>query len=200
MTSEPALLVLVLTPDNPCNTTITDQESEEVLFQVSTEHDSKNSTTFLKDGQGYTIASWEWRDVRSDVLKIGNAEPIPSSAWLHKSMIPFVDTVTFKDDKGRHLKWKGFSGGSQLELYNPEDKKHPIAAFRKSLKYVNRNVDPPAPAFRPATLTLDPRGQEVTKLAVISFLVLEKSRRISEKSSETAASSLAIQPDIRKLV
>ncbi|PPQ63929.1 hypothetical protein CVT24_010327 [Panaeolus cyanescens] len=195
-----SLLVLVLTPDNPCNTTITNQETEEVIFHVSTEHDSKRSTTFLKDANGNTLASWEWHDVRSDTVKLGDAEPVPSSAWLHKSIIPFVDTVTFKDDTGRQFKWKGLSGGAQLELYSQDDKKNPIVAFRKSLRFVNRKVNPPVPDFRPATLILDPRGQEIINLALISFLMLEKNRRISETSSASVASSLAIQTDIRKLV
>ncbi|KAF9048475.1 hypothetical protein BJ165DRAFT_1402393 [Panaeolus papilionaceus] len=172
-------LALVFTPDNPCNSTITDQNTDEVLFRVSTEKRSGKITTFLNNDQGTTLASWEWHEVRPDILRLGDADAISSSVWLHKSMNPFVDTVTFTDEGGRQLKWKGFSEGSQPRMYISDDKwfnKYPIVVFRPSYK-----LNCPAPNTMPATLTLRPRAPEIMIPVVISFLMLEKTRRLTNK-------------------
>lgn len=84
--SEP--LILVLQPDNPSNTKITDKDTGELVYTVHTEHEKK-TITYLKDADGTLVAQWEWHDVRSDILTLGNAKPMPSSAWLQKSLIPF---------------------------------------------------------------------------------------------------------------
>jgi len=193
--SEP--FVLVLQPDNPSNTKITDKATGELVYTVHTEHE-KETITHVKDADGSLLAQWEWHDARSDILTLGNMKPMPSSAWLQKSLIPFSSSVSFKDDKARTFKWKGVEGGGQMELYSPDDKSHPIAAFSKSLRYTNRKVNPPTQVVRDATLMLDARAQEITNLVVISFLMLEKGRRIKETSQGSVASANAIQMiDIR---
>ena len=58
---------------------------------------------------------------------------------------------------------------------------------------MDRKVNPPAEVFREATLTLDTRAQEITNLVVISFLMLEKSRRIKETSQASTLRALAVQ-------
>jgi len=186
------LLILVLQPDNPSNTKITDKDTGELVYTVHTEHEKK-TTTYLKDADGTLVAQWEWHDTRSDILTLGNAKSMPSSAWLQKSLIPFNSSVSFKDNKGRSFKWKGVEGGGQMQLYSPEEKNHSIAAFSKSLRYIDRKVNPPAEVFRDATLTLDTRAQEITNLVVISFLMLEKSRRIKETSQASTMRALAVQ-------
>jgi hypothetical protein len=81
-------LTLVLQPDNPSNTKITDNDTGELVYTVHTEHE-KETITCLKDADGTLVAQWEWRDTRSDILTLGNAKPMSSSAWLQKSLIPF---------------------------------------------------------------------------------------------------------------
>ncbi|KAH9481507.1 hypothetical protein JR316_0006034 [Psilocybe cubensis] len=183
-------LVLMLERDNPCNTTIVNNETGELMYTVTTVHE-KDSFTYLKDAKGGHIAHWKWRDIRSDVLTMGDAKPIPAGDWLQKSMVPFSSTVSFKDNKKRTFKWKNVEGGGQMELYSSEDKKNPVAAFLKSLDYKDRTVDPPVPVHRDATLTLVGQAQEIINLVVISFLILEKKRRSKEAGEGTTASALA---------
>lgn len=84
-------LTLEFEPDNPCNTTITDSESGEVVYTVITQHTDKKTVTRIRNAAGEVIASSEWRDVRSDILTLGQAVPVSSSAWLRKSMVPFKE-------------------------------------------------------------------------------------------------------------
>jgi len=178
------LLTLVLQPDNPCNTTIIDEETGKVMYQVATEH-GKSTVTRAKNAVGESIASWEWRDVRSDIITLGNGTPTSVSSWLKKSLVPFKDTVTFKDASGRNFKWKGNGAGMQFELYIETDKISPIAQFRKSRRVANAET-------RAATLTLNGIGKEIIDLVVISFLVLEKARRGKETSMLNRAQSEAL--------
>jgi len=84
--SEP--LILVLQPDNPSNAMITDNDTGELVYTVHTEH-VKETITYLNDEDGTLVAQWEWHDTLSDILTLGNAKPMPSNAWLQKSLIPF---------------------------------------------------------------------------------------------------------------
>lgn len=81
-------LVLVLERDNPCNTTIIDSKSGDLVYTVTTVH-GNDAITYLKDAEGANVAHWKWRDVRSDLLTLGNVKPIAASDWLQKSTIPF---------------------------------------------------------------------------------------------------------------
>jgi len=119
-------------------------------------------------------------------------------------------SVTFKDEKGRSWKWKNVKGGGQMtvclvsfpdpssltfaifQLYLAGDKT-PAAGYLHSLKYTDRSVDPPVRKTREPTLTLDPRGQEIKDLVVVSFLILEKERRLKENSAANLINSEAIQ-------
>ena len=82
---------LILQPDNPCNTTITDSDSGEILYTVTTTHPEHKTITVIKNADGDTIASSEWRDVQSDIITLGNSKPVPSSTWLRKNMMPFKE-------------------------------------------------------------------------------------------------------------
>jgi len=84
------LLILVFQPDNPCNTIIIDEETGKVMYQVATEH-GKSTVTRVKNAVGESIASWEWRDVRSDIITLGNGTPTSVSSWLKKSLVPFKE-------------------------------------------------------------------------------------------------------------
>lgn len=85
------LLILVFQPDNPCNTTIIDEETRKVMYQVATEHEKSSTVTRVKNAVGESIASWEWRDVRSDIITLGNGTPTSVSSWLKKSLVPFKE-------------------------------------------------------------------------------------------------------------
>jgi hypothetical protein len=93
MSTEPTTLVLVLEPDNPCNTVITDQETEDELYTVRTEHDGAQSVTKITDADDAQLAQWVWKDVRSDKVTLGQGQPMSASAWLRKSIIPFKECV-----------------------------------------------------------------------------------------------------------
>jgi len=89
LTTPSAHQVLVLKPDNPSNTSLVDSATGEVVYKVITKHESKKATTYVEDAQGKTVASWEWRDVRSDVLTLAGGKPQHASSWLSESKIPF---------------------------------------------------------------------------------------------------------------
>lgn len=184
------LLKLVFQPDNPCNTNIIDNDDGRIMYQVATEHAGSKTVTSVRNSGGEVIASWEWRDVRSDIITLGRTAPVSVSAWLKKSVVPFKDTVTFHDHTGRTFKWKGNAPGLQLELYCDGDKKRPIARFYKSRRLLNRQTNPHSEAYSPAHLLLDSRGEQIMDLIVISFLVLEKSRRFNENSTMSRADVL----------
>ncbi|KAH6911687.1 hypothetical protein BKA70DRAFT_1185360 [Coprinopsis sp. MPI-PUGE-AT-0042] len=171
------LRVLRLTPDNPCNCTLVDPSTDEIWYTVSTEH-GKNTVTSVKDGNDQVIASWKWKDYSSDVVTLGSKEPMAASSWLKKSLVPFKTSVTFvggKDDAS--YTWRNNVPMYELELYIEGDNNEPVAQFKKSAKWKDRTQDPPVDMSRPATLTLDLRGQEIQDLIVISFLMLEKKKR-----------------------
>jgi hypothetical protein len=96
------ITTLIFDPDNPCNTTITDSDTCKVVYKVVTEH-GKQTVTRVKNAAGETIASWEWRDVRSDIITLGDGTPVPTSAWLKKSLIPFKEYV--HSTSQYHINW-----------------------------------------------------------------------------------------------
>lgn len=187
------LYELIFETDNPCNTIIVDNDTGKVLYQVATEH-GKETVTRVKDGAGETIASWVWKDVRSDIITFGNGKPVPVSAWLKKSLVPFKDTVTLQDNAGRNFKWKGNGPGLSFELFAEDDKKEPLVRFHKSRTVWNRTAQPPTSTTQPARLVMDSRGAEIQDIAVVSFLVLEKSRRARENSTLNRADSVGLAP------
>ncbi|OCH95389.1 hypothetical protein OBBRIDRAFT_576072 [Obba rivulosa] len=178
-------LILTLTPDNPCNTAITDVDGK-VLYSVKTEH-GEDSVTYIRNGDDEVLASSKWREILPDKVTVGGKPPISVNDWLHKSIIPFVDEITFKDDAGRKYKWKGWSAGSSLELFTVDDDyKQPIARFLKPHK--DHSTDPPT--VSPAQLVLDTRAVEIRNTVIISFLLLEKTRRTRETSTQNKADVL----------
>ncbi|KAJ3732128.1 hypothetical protein DFJ43DRAFT_336522 [Lentinula guzmanii] len=179
-------LNLILESDNPYNTNMYDERDGRILYQVMTEQQHE-TVTRVKNVDGETIASWQWRDPKPDIIVLGNGNPVPLNTWLKRSIMPFKDSVTFQDQIGRHFKWKGWGTGPPLEiakyaltsqLYCEDDKKHPIAQFVKSHSL------PPSQTTQwlKAKLWVDRRGQEILDLVVISFLVLEKNRRAESSS------------------
>ncbi|KAJ7593394.1 hypothetical protein C8J56DRAFT_1003137 [Mycena floridula] len=174
-------LTLILSPDDPCNTNIFIEDGR-IMYQVATDFGRRTITRVL-NGAGERIASWEWRDVRSDIITLGQTPPVAVNTWLRKSVVPFKDTIRFQDHTGQGFKWKGGHSGLQFELFIESDKKHPIASFQKSRRTFNHTTNPPTEMMIPAQLYIDYRGQAIRDLVVISFLVLEKNRRVAENSN-----------------
>src|SRR5712671_2455036 len=84
-------LSLQLERDNPCNTTIVDQDGN-ALYTVATDFaNPKKPVTHVHDGIGKLVAEWEWRDARSDLLTIRDRPQAPAGDWLKKSIIPFIE-------------------------------------------------------------------------------------------------------------
>ncbi|KDQ57340.1 hypothetical protein JAAARDRAFT_35968 [Jaapia argillacea MUCL 33604] len=186
-----SVTTLLCLPDNPANCTLRDIDTHEVLYTVTSESTGKNPVTTIKNALGSVIATSEWRDaVRGHKLTLGSENggvSMPARTWLKKSMIPFKDTVTFEDTNGRKFKWKGNAPGLALELYGSDDKTRPIARFQKSAKDYTSNP----PSITPAKLLIDSRGMEICDLIVISFLMLEKDRRLSENEVVGRSRALA---------
>ncbi|KAL6298357.1 hypothetical protein BKA93DRAFT_72902 [Sparassis latifolia] len=174
---------LTLQPDNPCNTKITDEDGN-VLYVVYTEHGKNASTTRVFDPQDHVLAAYVWTDyISSDRVALGDQPLIPLSKWLHKSIIPFVDDVSFKDDKGRKYKWKGNSPGMALQLHTEDDGfKEPIAGFERSRR--DPKSDPKNSTWTPAQLLFMPPALEIRDTVILSFLVLERSHRSNEQSKD----------------
>lgn len=85
-------LTLIFEPDHPCNTRITkDSWHGELLYVVETEvlHPNKRTITSVRKPNGVLLATFEWKELKSDVITLGGGEPIPAGNWLKKSIIPF---------------------------------------------------------------------------------------------------------------
>jgi len=176
-----SIITLNLSDNNPFNTTFVDADSGKAVYSVKTEHeDSENGektwTTIKRlegNGEEVVLCKSEWRNVLSDLITMGQrTEAIPANTWLKKSVIPFVSHVTFIANDGKEYIWKGNDIGSSLELYSHEDKKSPIAKYQKP-RYVasgSKERTPPA-------LLFDERGAEVMDDVLVTWCLLEKTRR-----------------------
>ncbi|KAJ4480011.1 hypothetical protein J3R30DRAFT_3656941 [Lentinula aciculospora] len=191
MSSPISPLNLILESDNPYNTNMYDEKDGRILYQVMTEYQPE-TVTRVRNVDGETIASWQWKDPKPDIIILGNGNPVPLGTWLKKSIMPFKDAVTFQDQIGRHFKWKGWGTGTPLELFSEDDKKYPIAYFVKSHPLPHTQAEvwnaSSSPHWAQARLLVDRRGQEILDLVVISFLVLEKSRRAENSTTHRAES------------
>lgn len=100
MSSTVPRLVLILEPDNPCNTNMYDEQDGRILYQVMTEY-NQEIITKVRNMNGDTIASWQWRESRSDIITLGSAHPMSLNTWLKKSIIPFnKESVSFCSSSG----------------------------------------------------------------------------------------------------
>ncbi|TBU40530.1 hypothetical protein BD309DRAFT_967293 [Dichomitus squalens] len=187
--STPIALTLTLSPDNPSNTTIFDPDNK-VLYTVHTTHD-KETVTHVKNAEDEELASLEWHDVLPDKVSVGNKTPTSLRDWLHTSLVPFYlkDDASFKDDSGRKYKWRGNFPGRSLELFAEDDGyKEPIARSIRSLRARDGGLQ------QPTQLLLTERAVQVRDVVVISFLFLEKGRRVNEKTSQNMADVMAAPP------
>ncbi|KAF9039564.1 hypothetical protein BDP27DRAFT_1347597, partial [Rhodocollybia butyracea] len=194
-------LTLVFTPSNPINTTITNARDGALLYRVITEFRPKSShkETRVVSATGETLASWVWKDVRPDILTLGNAAPVSMSTWLKKSMMPFNNAATFAipADTSKEYQWKGHT------LFLKDDKSNSIAVFTPSRWIPRSHLTPEEMESgirsTPAKLVVDAEGKEIIDYIVISFSVLERQRRAKENNRNSinegriiASSALAV--------
>ncbi|KAH9931636.1 uncharacterized protein BXZ73DRAFT_47269 [Epithele typhae] len=176
--------ILLLSPDNPCNTTVVDDATSKALYVVRTEHPKSGTVTRGKHED--EIASLEWKSTRSDRVTLTSfGGPMSLREWLHPSLIPFRSEVSWKDRMGRKYKWRGNEPGRQLELYSEDDG---FASLIARFKRVHRDD---AGVEKSACLLFTARGIEVRDDAVVSFLFLERARREHETTVVRTADSLA---------
>ncbi|TFK88833.1 hypothetical protein K466DRAFT_645264 [Polyporus arcularius HHB13444] len=185
--STPIAAVLTLTPDNPCNATVCDVDGK-ALYTVYTEH-GKATVTYVANADEEVLASLEWHDTRPDRVTLGKGSPMSLRDWMHFSPIPFKDDVTFKDGSGRKYKWRGNSPGRALELFAEDDGfKEPISRFFKSRK------DHKTGKLESAQLAFTARALEIRDTVIMSFLFLEKGRRVNENTSQNVGDVLGAPP------
>ncbi|THH21294.1 hypothetical protein EW146_g231 [Bondarzewia mesenterica] len=192
--SDPSIFTFSLQPDNPCNTTLVDEDGAQVYAVQTDFSDEKKPKTRVCDALGYCIAEWIWRDTRSDLLTLRDRPQIPASAWLHKSLVPIKDVYfaalsLSKTTSGGKYKWKNNSPGVYPQLFSAESKERPIARFRPALKNPEGRKFPP---LQPAQLLLDARADEIRDMVIVSFLLLERRRREASTESENRASAIAV--------
>ncbi|KAI0091341.1 hypothetical protein BDY19DRAFT_935240 [Irpex rosettiformis] len=114
------VVTFTLSPDNPCNTTIS-RSPGEVVYSIVTENTNKATFTTVRDAGDEIIGSLEWRDLLPDRVAIGSSKAVSLWDWLKKSRIPFKDYASFADDQGRKYKWKGLAAGSTPYLTSEDD-------------------------------------------------------------------------------
>ena len=79
---------LVLSPDNPSNTHVIDEDGK-ILYFVETEFPGNKTLTHVKNGDEEEIATLEWRDVLPDKVALKGQKQQSLSSWLHKGISPF---------------------------------------------------------------------------------------------------------------
>lgn len=87
------ITTLVLLPDNPTNCEFIDTLDDETAYEVRTVYNPQSATiTTVRNGAGAVIGSFEWKDVRSDVVTFGaDGVTMSSGDWLKKSRVPFKE-------------------------------------------------------------------------------------------------------------
>jgi len=187
----PTTLTYMLTNDNPSSTSLLDiftpSENDKPAYKAFTEFTGSKTVTKVTNAEGDIIASLEWREMLPDKVAIRNKPSVNLSSWMKSGLLP-LSPVTFQDDEGRKYQWKNVAAGLNLELYANDTPGGPIAAFCKSR--VNRTANTSTPAM----LIMTARAQEIAETCVVSFLFLEKKRRMREHSSQNRADVLGSVP------
>ncbi|EIM80036.1 uncharacterized protein STEHIDRAFT_163285 [Stereum hirsutum FP-91666 SS1] len=220
-----SVLTLTLHPDNPANTTILD-ESGDTVYNISTTFDAKSiPTTSVLNEQGKLVADWRWKESRLDsqMLRFEGAgvgtvdngpveveeggtwrghgkERSTASGWLRKTLIPYKQTVAFRDLKGREFQWQNNAPGLHLQVYflSPSSSSANIITLLPiqlasatntavpMARYISPIIDPKLPKgstpIVPAKLLLDEQAEEIMDLVIVSWALLEKGKRESEIS------------------
>jgi hypothetical protein len=112
--TRPALIVtLVLSHDNPYNTTIYLAEDPDTpLYSVITKRASdRGKRTYVYRGsvEGQLLAHLEWRGLETDIVHFGEEPPQSFDRWLKQSRMPFKECV-------RHIIVCGYYCNSELAI------------------------------------------------------------------------------------
>jgi len=168
--------------DSLSNTTIIDHDGN-ILYTLATDFPFfGRPVTRVHDGSGKRlVAEWKWRRYAfSDLLSIRDRPQAPASTWLKKSFVPFCDDAKFLDDAGTEYTWKK----NNSQLFGPQSKTLPVARFIRGYKDYKVNlINPPVV---PSTLLLDERVEPIRDFILVSFLLLERRRRETEKANHRA--------------
>ena len=84
------VFTLILTPDNPTNTSITTLTGD-VLYSVVTVRGRKATFTQVRDAEDEVLGSLEWRDMLADRVRIGSGRAVSLWDWMKKSPVPFKE-------------------------------------------------------------------------------------------------------------
>ena len=91
---------LLLEPDSPVNTIISDSETCKTLYTISTQKTAiagkQKTVTRFQNADGEIIASSEWQmAAEEDVISIlGHASALPFNAFFKKSFLSFYECVS----------------------------------------------------------------------------------------------------------
>ncbi|KAF8517640.1 hypothetical protein JB92DRAFT_2809784 [Gautieria morchelliformis] len=184
VSSPTAVLTYTLTNDNPLNTSLVDLSSEysRPAYKVETHVSSSKTITIVRNSEEDVIASLEWRETLPDKVTIGDKPSVSLNSWMKPGLLP-LSPVSFHDDQGRKYQWRNVAAGLDMELYAVDTAGGPIAAFCKA--HVDRTND----TSTPATFRLTARAREIADTCVVSFLFLEKKRRMRENSARVRTDS-----------
>ncbi|CUA70483.1 hypothetical protein RSOLAG22IIIB_08896 [Rhizoctonia solani] len=184
-------LQLVFSKDNPSNTVLTPLDEPGPAYSVvaKLQNGSDMITTFRKSEQGPTddwentpvIATLRWREIFSDKISLGGNPFVSVSSIFKKRFMS--TTVSFSDNQDRKYEWRGYGAGLEMVLFEKGGKEG-IAGFKRS------RLDHTSQKLHPAILTLSPRAMEIMDLVVVSFLALEKNRRMDDNSSNNKADAM----------
>ncbi|KLO13934.1 hypothetical protein SCHPADRAFT_337163 [Schizopora paradoxa] len=176
-------LVFELTHDSPSFTNIIRAGEDKPTYKVSTEYpEGKHPLTTVTNGSGEFLGSLEWRPVFADLVIFGdkNSKPQRLSSWMSCGLFK-GQTVTFEDSHRRKYRWHGYTPWgdnpeSSLKLYADDCPDSPIVTYVRP-PGMTKTSEVRAWEQRPK-LILQPRAVEIQDLAIVSWLFLEKARRV----------------------
>jgi len=176
-------LVLELTHDSPSHSNLIPIGEDKPIYRVTTDYpEGKHPLTVVVDSSGNFIASLEWRPVFADLVVFGdeNGTPQKISRWMSCRIFK-GEKVNFQDDQGRKYHWRGYTPwgdnpSASLKLYAEDSPDYPIVTYLCPPGMTKTSEVRPG-GQRPK-LILQPRAVEIQDLAVVSWLFLEKARRV----------------------
>jgi len=176
-------LVLELTHDSPSHSNLTPVGEDKPIYRVTTDYpEGRHPLTVVVDASGKFLASLEWRPVFADLVIFGDkcAKPQKISTWMNCGIFK-GEKVTFKDEQGRKYYWRGYTPwgdnpAASLTLHADDRPEDPI------VEYVRPPGMTKTSEIRPweqrPKLILQHRALQIQDLAVVSWLFLEKARRV----------------------
>lgn len=172
---------IVLSTQDPLNTSVVDLETDETLFTVYTEskfmggqttvrrpskiHTPSSSSGSNGDGSSEYVAQIDWHKTRPSIVRIGR-RMMPLSMFLHNGHVrgAFGLSRTFIGPDETQYVWK--SKNNKLELYDKSERRLIAEAGSNELSLV---------VYEP--------GLTFLEHVVLTFLVIRKQKRSPFKTS-----------------